>query len=69
MLHHVPVSTIMLDELVASTVLPSQHNLFCQSPKLIGVTLQHALVFAIVRALDLTGQYFFVILILQRLLV
>jgi len=67
MLHHVLGSTVILDELVAATVLPSEHNNFYQSPKLVGVTLQF-LVFTTVRAPNLTGQYFFVILILQRLL-
>jgi len=67
MLCHVLGSTIILDELVAATVLPSEHNHFYQSPKLVGVTLQ-VRVFTTVRALNLTGLYFFVILILQRLL-
>ena len=67
MLHHILGSTIILDELVAATVLPLERNHFYKSPKLVGATLQ-VLVFTTVRALNLTGKYFFVILILQRLL-
>ena len=67
MLHHVFGSTIILDEVVAATVLPSEPNHFYHSPKLVGVTLQ-VRAFTAVRALNLKGWYFFVILILQRLL-
>ena len=67
MLCHILGSIIILEELVVATVLPSEHKHFYQSPKLAGVTLQ-LLVFPTLRALNLTGQYFFVIVILEKLL-
>lgn len=66
MLRHMLGSIIILEELVVATVLPSEHKHFYQSAKLVGVTLQ-LLIFTTLRALNLTG-HFFVILVLEKLL-